>query len=115
VLSPLEEADLKKRRAQFKAVYSCFELNGIYDAEQQLSNLEVLVETSFHEQQNKLLVKNLNIKTNDDKEKMVIDIVKDLTVSEAVSYFRALLNAIDHHKFNKTKDIKVEDLEIKLL
>jgi hypothetical protein len=74
-----------------------------------------LLEAFYQGYQNKVTVKDLCIKTEDEKLQMVLRHVPELTVSEAAAYFRALMNAIEIHKYQKNKDLKVEDLGIVLL
>lgn len=96
-------------------LYECFELNDIYDAEGQLGALTGLLEMAFQEYQHKVTVKELAPKTKDEKQLLVLEKMKDLTVSEMMTYMNALKNAIETHRFLKTKEWTFKDLEIKLL
>ena len=47
--------------------------------------------------------------------KYVLEVLGECTVSEAVTYVRALRSAIDAHKYQKLKGTTVKGLDIKLL
>ena len=110
-----EQVELTKKRKIFKELHDCFLGNDIYTATGQLGAVEGAIEGTFFELQNKTKIKEIGIKTEDEKIKYVLDVLKGCTASEAVTYCRAMKNAIDQHRYLKTKDLKVEELEIKLL
>jgi hypothetical protein len=115
-LSPKEEADLKKKRAIFRELHDCFAQDEVFDAEIGLSELEGLITGMFQVWQDKIKVKDLELsKEVTEQKKYVLDVLSECTVSEAVTYTRALRTGIDQHKYQKLKGTKVKGLKIKLL
>lgn len=115
-LSPKEQEKLKQRRLLFRELHDCFAQDEVYDAEGGLAELEGLITGKFEVWQEKVKVKELELdKEITEKKKYLLEILADVSVADAVTYVRALKNAIDQHKYKKLKDLKVEGLDIKLL
>lgn len=67
-------------------------------------------------QDQKFLIKNLEHQDKvNDKGKYIFELFDSLTVSEGVTYLRALKNAIEQKRDLRIMDWKVKDLDIELL
>ncbi len=115
-LSPEEQADLERRRGQFRALYGAIEALDTYDAEAQLGELLAVITSDWErfQQKNKIT----DIAKEFGTEELAVkcfEAIKDATVQEAIAYITALGNALQKERYAKTKDIKVVDLGIKLL
>lgn len=114
-LSPDEEADLLAKRQLFRQLHDLIANKGVYEAEATLGSLTGVVNNAFTALQAQTKVGSLEIKSSDEKEQEIINLLADCDVGTALIYFQALCNAINHHKVTKTKDWTVGSLDIELL
>ena len=100
----------------FRKLYEAFAEMETYDADANLTNLSGVIEADWLEYQCKHTLKDIcdNLGT-DELTVKVYEILKDSTVQEAITYAIALGNAVKQCRFNKTKMLKVGDLDIQLL
>lgn len=114
-LTPEEQRLLEKRRQTFRELHNSFTETPIDDADEQLRLALEAITVDFSKIQDTLTVKKLGTRTKNEKIDLILDILKNQTLSEASAYINAMINAITQHKFLKTKDLTVKELEIKLL
>lgn|SRR5574343_39238 len=114
-LTPEEKVRLEKQRKVFKNLHDVFTETGIFDAEGQLGQAIQEINAKFQKLESTMTVRELSVSPKDDKLKLIIDTLSECTLSDATAYCDVMINAISHHKFWKTKEWKVKDLEIKLL
>lgn len=77
--------------------------------------LEGLLNARFMDLSAKVKVSELDFVPDDEFTKNALAILQDNTVQDAITYVRALNNAMSHFKLRKTKDWTVKDLGIELL
>lgn len=114
-LSPEEVALRDKQRQIFRNLHDFFGETGIAEAEGNLGALEGLLNAKFMETAEKVKVEELGIVPDDEITKSALNILKENTVQDAITYCRALNNAMSHFKHKKTKEWTVKSLEIELL
>jgi hypothetical protein len=114
-LTEEEKAELERKREVFRTLHDYFLDTDIYGTEGMLGAMEGLLDKALQGYQHKLKVSDVDVETEDVKIKEVAELLKDCTLSEAVSYCRALYNALYQHRYQKTKEMTIRDLEIKLL
>lgn len=70
---------------------------------------------AFGALENTMKLSELNIKSEEKWEQEVLEVLKSLSVADAVGFCQALANGIQHHKQKQFIDKKLKDLEITLL
>ena len=113
----LSQKEVKAKRQTFKALHHLIKNLDIYEGQSFADAFRMTIESQYEEHKKKIGVKGLmsKVKVDDDTIKEALKITEKLTVEEAIGYSQVLKNAIEHHKYQKTKDWKVKDLKIKLL
>ena len=115
-LSPEEEADLKKKRAKFREIYDWVSFHNAADGETELQMACSEVEAMYMKRQNTMLLKELGEPEGVDMRKQkLFEILSDITVGDTMNYLQAMQNAIRYHVREKSKEINIKDLGIKLL
>jgi hypothetical protein len=114
-LSPEEVAQLASQRAVFRRLHDYFADTDIYQAEGNLGALEGLLNSKFMELAAKTKVADLGITADDELTKNALAIFEGLSVQDAITYVRALVNATTNERYNKTKSWTVKELGITLL
>jgi len=114
-LSPEEKADLEKKRTQFRKLHDLLAEEDLLATETFLGVLEGAIASSFQALESKVKVEELVITVQNDMMIEAIQILKTLSVQEAVTFTRVLYNKMKGHTMEKTKDWKLKDLEIELL
>jgi len=114
-LSPEEKADLEKKRTQFRKLHDLLAEEDLLATETFLGVLEGAIASSFQALESKVKVEELVITVQNDMMIKAIQILKTLSVQEAVTFTRVLYNKMKGHTMEKTKDWKLKDLEIELL
>ena len=97
-------------------MYQEFKDNNIYDAEGQLGVITGVLNGMWERHQK--IVKTKEVERGSDldaKIVRVLDLVNDLPMNEAMGFISAMANAIQVHRYEKTKQMTVGDLEIILL
>jgi len=114
-LSPEEKADLEKKRTQFRKLHDLLAEEDLLATETFLGVLEGAIASSFQALESKVKVEELVITVQNDMMIKAVQILKTLSVQEAVTFTRVLYNKMKGHTMEKTKDWKLKDLEIELL
>ncbi len=114
-LSRKEKAEVEKNRQQFRAIHDAISELDIYEAEAVLGMVSGSVVNAYQNYQEKVGLKELVLAGIDEKAQRIVDICSDLDVQRVLTYTNALHNAINRHKYVKTKDWTVKDLDIELL
>lgn len=115
VLSPKEKVVLEKNRKQFRAIHDALASLDIYEAEAVLGLVTGSVSNAYQMFQDRVQVKELKMAKTDGVAGEILTICNDLDVQRVLAYSEALHNAINRHKYVKTKDWTVKDLDIELL
>lgn len=114
-LSPEEKADLEKNRLQFRTMHDAIADLDIYEAEAVLGMITGSITNAYQNYQANVEVSVLELGEIDEKAQRVVDLVKELDVQRVLVYTNALHNAINQHKYVKTKNWTVKELDIELL
>ncbi len=70
---------------------------------------------AFGELENTMKLSDLKLKGNEPWEVELLEVLKDQPISQAVGFCQALANGIGQHLSIRNKDVKVKELEMKLL
>lgn len=115
ILSPEEQADLEKKRALFRSFHDLMADQDIYEAESVLGVITGAVTEEFDRLQDETKMNVLKVKSDNELITKFMELFTDSTVREALVYTTAMNNAVQQHKYIKTKEWTVGDLDIKLL
>jgi hypothetical protein len=109
------EEELKSLRQAFRNLHDLFSETDIAETEGRLGVVVGNIGGAFGALENTMKLSELNIKSEEKWEQEVLEVLKSLSVADAVGFCQALANGIQHHKQKQFIDKKLKDLEITLL
>lgn len=114
-LSPEEKKEVRRKREVFKALHDFFQDFDIYEAEGKLGALQGSLQTAAENLTKKLKVSELDFESKDEELLKIVDFLKQDSIYDSIIFVQALANACQYHRYQKTKDWKIKDLDIALL
>ena len=116
ILTPEEEAALESKRALAKELYNLIVDLNTYQADVELDGFVANVEADWLMYQPKVNLGDIvQGEEYSETTKKMYDLLKGLSVADAISFGTMLGNAVKSERHRMTKDIKVSELSIKML
>lgn len=113
----LSPEELAAKREVVRRLHNHFADEDIYSFEADVMSLTAAFMDAFEHKSRTMRMSELDLEPNTASANLteLLAIVADSTVYDALSFLEGLKNAVNHERYQKCKDWKVSDLEIKLL